>query len=152
MLIWCRIRQVWRTYGVKLAIYRYIRLSIVQFSGFFGIFMYDFNLFQPAGESIVIHNSHDSDENNHHLCNRYNSMRNDSRSILPCVNDKIAMACQQQQLQPSPLPPPPPPPPPLPQQTNADQLKNQTTTNICQRDSGYGSSPDSEPVELQTLA
>lgn len=94
-------------------------------------------MFQPAGESIVINNSNDRNEQNN-LCNRYNIMRNDSRSILPCVNDKIA--CEQQ--------------PELQQQeeqrqTNVDQHKNQTATN--QRDSGYGSSPDSETVELHTL-
>lgn len=96
------------------------------------IYVYNVHLFQPAGENIVINNSIDPNENTN-LCNRYNTMRNDSRSILPCVNDKMALAHQ-------------------PQQTNIDQHKNQTTINICQRDSGYGSSPDSETIELQTLA
>lgn len=96
-------------------------------------------MFQPAGESIVINNSNDRHEQTN-LCNRHNIMRNDSRSMLPSAIDKIASACEQQ--------------PELHQQqeqrqTNVDQPKNQTSTN--QRDSGYGSSPDSGTVDLQTL-
>lgn len=81
------------------------------------------NLFQPAGESVVINSSNDSTERSN-SCSRYNVMRNDARSILPCLNDKIGLAFQQQQQQPH-------------------QIK---------RDSGYGSSPDSETVELQAFA